>query len=292
MNGIHSILPTPFDARENLDESSLRRLVDAVIAAGVDGVVTTGVFGEADRLEDDERVRVIEIVVDQTAGRVPVTVGVTHPALRVVVARTLAAERIGAAAVMVAPLVTDRDFVDAVCASTHLSVVIQDYPDATGVRLPLDYLASLEGVLVKLEEAPTAPKIAELHRRVPAMPIFGGRGAVEAVHDLAAGATGFMTGFSYPEVLVEIYSLWKAGKTDEAYAIYNTHLPLILFENQPRISLGIRKEIIRRRGLIDSGITRSPRVELDPHTLATLDGVVARLEREPGNLLNTVGAVR
>lgn len=285
LNGIHSILPSPFDAQQRLDETSLRRLVDAFVVAGVDGVVSMGVFGEPERLDDGERTRAIEVAIDQTAGRIPVTVGISHPALSVVRARAQAAENCGASAVMVALPVADRRYVEEVRASTLLPVIVQDYPDTTGVRLSVELLASLEDVVVKLEDPPTAPKIAALRDLAPATPIFGGRGGIEAAHDLAAGAVGIMTGFSYPEVLVRIYALWMDGRVDEAYEVYNTHLSLIVFENQPGISLAVRKELLRRRGFIETAVVRSPAAELSAYTQSALDGLVERMERTSGSLL-------
>ena len=61
-----------------------------------------------------------------------------------------------------------------------------------------------------------------------------------------------MTGFAFPEVLVEIYERFAAGRSEEAFDLYDAYLPLIRYEQQPGIGLAIRKEILHRRGVLAS----------------------------------------
>src|SRR6185503_15284430 len=82
LEGVYSVLPTPFQANGDVDEASLRRVVDMFIAAGVSGVTALGVTGEVARLEDRERARVLEIVVDQVKGRIGVVAGTTADGTR------------------------------------------------------------------------------------------------------------------------------------------------------------------------------------------------------------------
>ena len=103
VRGVHSVLVTPFAPDESVDETSIGTLVDYCVAAGVDGVLVLGVLGEAYRLSDTERERMIAVTLERAAGRVQVTVGVTHQSTRVAVERALAGERAGAAAVMASP---------------------------------------------------------------------------------------------------------------------------------------------------------------------------------------------
>ena len=106
--GIHVVSVTPFLPDETLDVASLRRLVDFCADAGAVGMLVLGVMGEADRLSDAERVRVIDHVVESNQGRLEITVGVTAGATVVARERARAAERSGARFVMVAPPVGPR----------------------------------------------------------------------------------------------------------------------------------------------------------------------------------------
>ena len=83
-----------------------------------------------------------------------------------------------------------------------------------------------------------------------------------------------MTGFGYPDALVDIVGRWFAGDIDGARAAFYRLVPLVRFENQPGISLAIRKEIYRRRGAIRSARVRAPGGQLDPGTVADLDDLL------------------
>src|SRR5215210_6648730 len=101
LEGVYSVLPTPFTAAGDVDEGSLRRVADLFIAAGVNGVTALGVTGEVARLDDSERRRVLEIVVEQVDGRVGVVAGTTAEGTRTCIAYSRDAHAAGATAIMV-----------------------------------------------------------------------------------------------------------------------------------------------------------------------------------------------
>jgi len=82
LEGVYSVLPTPFDGRGEIDEASLRRVIDLFIGAGVNGVTALGVTGEVARLDDAERRRVLEVVVEHVNGRIGVVAGTTADGTR------------------------------------------------------------------------------------------------------------------------------------------------------------------------------------------------------------------
>lgn len=274
MRGVHCVLVTPFAPDESLDPGSIRTLVEFYVAAGVDGVVALGVLGEAHLLADAERRDVIERVVEAVGGRVVLTVGVSHPATRVTVERAREAEALGADAVMVAPPTAYRGHVLAVRRAVSVPVVVQDYPASSGVQLPVDFLASLGDVVVKLEDPPTPPKISALRAAAPSIPILGGLGGVSFLQELKAGAAGTMTGFSFPEALVEIAQAHETGDHAHARQAQAAALPMMVFEAQPGAGPALRKEILRRRGAIASSTVRSPAPGVDPVTLSELDALL------------------
>ena len=89
-----------------------------------------------------------------------------------------------------------------------------------------------------------------------------------------AGATGAMTGFAYPEILVSIVKLFRAGKVDEAAEVFYRAVPLMRFEFQEGIGMAIRKEVLHRRGALASPATRAPAAGLDATTKQALDRVL------------------
>ena len=287
--GVHSVLVTPFARDESLDETSLGTLIDYYAAAGVDGVVVLGVLGEADRLSDDEREYVLSVAAD-SAGRVELTAGVTHQATVVAAARARSAARAGASAVMVSPPTGSaagpalRDHFRRIAAAAEIPLVLQDYPTASGVRMPVDFLAALvvdlpPGSAVKLEDPPAPAKTAELLALTSSLRVFGGLGGVALLQELDAGADGTMTGFALPELLVELVEAHAGGDTARARRAYEQALPLLVFEAQPVVGLGVRKEVLRRRGAIADARRRAPAPTLDESTLAALDELLVAAVR-------------
>ena len=135
----------------------------------------------------------------------------------------------------------------------------------------------LPGSCAKLEDSPSAPKIARLRSTAPSLHAVGALGGVGLLHELDAGADGTMTGFAVPELLVEIVSANQAGERGRARRIFESELPLLAFEAQPVLELGLRKEILRRRGAIQTAI-RSPAPVIDPPTLEALDELPEAVE--------------
>jgi 4-hydroxy-tetrahydrodipicolinate synthase len=294
-SGVFHIMATPFTDGGELDASGLPRLVEAALATGITGVTLLGIAGEAHRLTDEERRRVVEGVVKEVRGRVPVVVGVSASGTHLATSFTRMAQEHGADGLMVAPpaglknLDAVAEYYRTVADAAAVPLVLQDEPVTTQVTMPAAFMARLCEEIpaieaVKLEEAPTLPKITRLRellsRRVA---IFGGLGGVYFFEELSRGADGAMTGFPYPEALKAIRDHFVAGRRDEARALFYRWLPLIRYESQPGstpgTAIGIRKEILRRRGWIDSAGVRPPAPALDADTLTEL-----------GEILGAVGA--
>ena len=293
--GVFHVMATPFTDGGDLDTRGLPRLVEAALATGITGVTLLGIAGEAHRLTDEERGHVVADVVKEVRGRVPVVVGVSGAGTHLATSFTRMAQEHGADGLMVAPpaglknLDAVAEYYRTVADAASVPLVLQDEPVTTQVTMPAPFMARLCAEIpaieaVKVEEAPTLPKITRLRellgRRVA---IFGGLGGVYFFEELSRGADGAMTGFPYPEALRAIRDDFLAGRRDEARARFYRWLPLIRYESQPGstpgTAIGIRKEILRRRGWIDSARVRPPAPALDAETLDEL-----------GEILGAVGA--
>jgi 4-hydroxy-tetrahydrodipicolinate synthase len=300
--GVWNIVPTPFLPDGALDEASLATLAEFVVATGVAGMTVLGVLGEAAKLGDDERARVVHGILDATAGRIPVCVGVSHASTGRAVAYAREAERAGAHSVMLAPPPLARPTDAAlsrhygtVTDAISIPVVVQDHPASSGVLMTVEFMASLfadapRAGIVKLEDEPSPPKVRKLRELAPGITILGGLGAGMLLEELAAGADGTMTGFGFPEVLVAIVRRWFAGDADGAAQLFDRFATLIRFENQPFANLGIRKQVYQRRGAIAHATVRQPAVPLAPVTVEALDWLFRRLGLDgptlaPGALL-------
>ncbi|HTI53801.1 MAG TPA: dihydrodipicolinate synthase family protein [Verrucomicrobiae bacterium] len=290
-SGVFHILATPFRDDGALDTDGLPRLVECALATGITGFTILGIAGEAHRLTDEERRRVVETVVKEVRGRVPVAVGVSASGTHLATAFARMAREHGADALMVAPptglknLDTVAEHYRIVAAATGLPIVLQDEPVTTQVNMPAPFIAQVCADIpaieaVKLEEPPTLPKITRLRALFGGrVAIFGGLGGVYFFEELSRGADGAMTGFPYPEALRAIREHFVAGRRDEARALFYRWLPLIRYESQPGATpgtaVGIRKEILRRRGWIASALVRPPAPQLDAGTHAELAEILA-----------------
>jgi 4-hydroxy-tetrahydrodipicolinate synthase len=289
--GIYNITPTPFHSDGALDEASLRRLTTFTRDAGVNGMTILGVLGEADKLTEAERDRVIGIVIE-TAGRdFPICVGTTHAGTDGCIALSRRAQELGARAVMVAAprlarsndAALERHYL-AVAGAIDVPVVVQDYPPAVGgITMSVEFIARLAAAsprcaFLKLEDEPSPMKVSQVLKANPGVQVFGGLGGMFLLEELRHGAIGTMTGFAFPEILVDIYRQWAAGNRDAATELFYRYLPLIRFENQQRINLAIRKHIYHLRGVIASSRARAPFTPVDPDTLKDLDDIVQRLD--------------
>jgi len=294
--GVFSVLPTPFRGGGDIDVASLRRVVDLIVGAGVKGVTALGVTGEVARLTERERHLVVETVVQQVNGRAAVIVGASADGVRTGVEYSREAKSLGASAVMVSPprmLKLNSESVvnhyKALAEAVDLPIVVQDYPPISGFAMEAGLLARIAREVpaartVKLEDPPTPFKTARILAAAgeTKVAILGGLGGVFLLEELLAGAAGVMTGFAYPEVLVQVVSLYRAGRVDEAGDVFYRFVPLMRFEFQEGIGMAIRKEVFRRRGAIVDASTRAPGAMLDEGTRAALDRVLAWTARQEG----------
>lgn len=287
--GVYPILATPFDEQEAVDLASLARLVDFMAGLGVEGVTVLGVLGEANRMLDAEREAVIRCAVEAAAGRCAVIVGASHSGTQAALALSRMAQRLGAQAVMVTPhseaVPSDErvfEYYRAIGAGIDIPIVLQDHPASTGVHMTaaliLRIVEQVPRVAALKEEAvPTPPKIRALlagmqSRRVP---ILTGLGALYGQFDLEAGSDGFNTGFAFPEALMAMVKAARARDWARVRALYTRFLPLIVFEQQPGVA--VRKEILRRRGLIAQGRVRHPGAALAPATAEQLSALIEQV---------------
>ncbi len=284
--GVWGILATPFHGDDlAVDTDSLARLVELYARAGARGVVALGVLGEAARLDTGERQRVLETVVG-AAGDLPVVAGMAATATAPAIEEARRAASAGARAVMALVPTSDPARVEThvrrIADAAGLGVVLQDHPLTTGVTIAPGALAQAvraSGVVVavKAEAPPTAPTIAALVPEIDA-PIFGGLGGVGLLDELLAGSAGAMTGFAVPEALVATVAAWQEGGYRAARERLLPWLPLILFEAQDKVSLAVRKEILRRRGVIAEAGVRMPGAPMPEALRRALD---AHLDAAP-----------
>lgn len=284
--GLWGVLATPFDDDLAVDHASLRNEVGAFAADGCLGLVALGVFGEAAALDADEADAVARTVATST--ELPYLLGLSERTGDAVLAQ---AQRLLDAVprpplALMAQIPAPDPAVSAqslrrLHEATGIGILIQDYPVVSGISVSDEQVVALVracpfAVGVKSETPPTSAAVAHVAPRVD-VPVFGGLGGVGLLDELAAGSAGAMTGFSHPAVLADVLSAWDAGGFAAARDAWAPWLPLANFEGQLRVGLAIRKEVLRRRGVIASGRVRRPARTLPASLVPMLDKHLATL---------------
>lgn len=292
--GVYIVAQTPFDEQGNVDLDSIDTLVDFYRQHGANGFTVLGVSGEAGKLSAEEARQVARRYI-QRAGELPVVIGVSNPSLAQLTGFTGEAMDMGAAGVMIAPptgLQTDEDllgyFGEVFRRIEGTPTVLQDFPFASKVAMSVPLIHQLierhaEIQLIKEEDLPCLNKISRLRegggRRVS---IMTGNNAMYLPLELSRGVDGPMAGFSYPEMLRDVYQLHQAGKFEEADDLFDIYLPLLRYEAMGFWGVCARKEVMRRRGAIRHATMRTPGPRLSHADLSEIDRLVARLEHRLG----------
>ncbi|MGV6874473.1 dihydrodipicolinate synthase family protein [Pseudochelatococcus sp. B33] len=293
-SGVFPIAPTPFLSDGRVDEKSVDQLIEAYRHAGATGATVLGIMGEAPKLEPEESIAIAERFA-KGMGSLPVIVGVSAPGFAAM--RRLAREAMekGAAGVMIAPqpnLRTDaqivgyyRQAVEAIGAD--MPFVIQDYPLTLTVQMTPDVIRQIvmdhpSCVMLKHEDWPGLDKISALRAfqaegTMRQISILTGNGGLFLDFEMERGADGAMTGYAFPEMLVDVVRLQKAGDREAAHDLFDAHLPLIRYEQQLGIGLAVRKYTLMRRGIIASDTQRKPGASLSETGRREVDYLVSRL---------------
>lgn len=279
--GLWGVLATPFTDEGQLDESSMERQLELHRLAGSVGLVALGVFGEASRLTTEEQDRVVELVGSRSSA--PLVVGLPDLSTDSAIAtanRLQAKLPAGREASFMVQANTGESaslipHLTAIHEATGAGVVLQDYPVASGVQISsTELVATVHDcpfvVAVKSEAPPTSLAIAQIVPHVGDVPVFGGLGGLGLLDELMAGAAGAMTGFSYPEALAQVLQAFQSGGYAAAREAYLPWLPLVNFEAQLKIGLGIRKASLLERGIFASSAVRPPAPPIDDALLPLL----------------------
>ena len=294
-SGVYPIAPTPFLDDGTIDTASIDRLTDFYLGCGCTGLTVLGQLGEAPKLEHQESLAVAGQMIRRAAS-LPVIVGVSAPGFAAMRALTHDVMAMGAAGVMIAPpntLRTDdqivgyyRQAVEAIGADVPF--VLQDYPLTFSVQMTPGVIRRIVAELpscamLKHEDWPGLEKITALRnfekdgmRRIP---ILCGNNGLFLDYEMERGADGANTGYAFPDMLCDVVRLSQAGRREEAHDLFDAHLPLLRYEQQPGVGLSVRKYILMRRGLMTSAAQRKPAAPFTALARAEVDHLLARLAR-------------
>jgi 4-hydroxy-tetrahydrodipicolinate synthase len=298
--GVFVIAVTPFTDNGALDLASTDRVVDFYLERGADGLTLLGVMGEAPKLTAEEARIFVRRVLGRVDGRIPTIVGVTAPGLAPMRELAQSVMGDGAAGVMVAPpgaVRTDDQvygYFESVAETLGASVpfAVQDHPLASGVQIAVPVILRIVKnlptcVMLKHEDWP-GPGLAKLSavraasergetRRISIL--SGNGGGLFLPEELLRGADGAMTGFAYPEMMVDVCAAHAAGDIERAFDLFDAYLPLARYEQQSALGLTVRKHILAQRGAIAWAALRRPGARLSEADIADIERLIARQTR-------------
>ena len=291
--GVFAIAVTPFTPEGAVDYPSVDSMTDFYIRSGVTGLTILGIMGEAHKLDPAEALAISNQVVRRS--KIPIIVGVSAPGFAAMRSLARGVMEGGAAGVMIAPppsLRTDDQivnyFAQAVSAiGPDIPFVLQDYPLLLSVVMTATVIQRIVNdnpscVMLKHEDWPGLEKISALRQfqtdgTLRPISILTGNGGLFLDFEMERGADGAMTGYAFPDMLVDVVKFSNAGQRDAAHDLFDAHLPLIRYEQQQGVGLAVRKYILQKRGAIAHDCQRAPGISLTTIAKSEVDYLLSRL---------------
>jgi dihydrodipicolinate synthase/N-acetylneuraminate lyase len=288
--GVFTIPCTPFTGAGELDEASLRREVRFCLDCGAHGLVAPVNASEFYTLTDDERKRVVEIVAEENAGRVPFVAGCSALSPQHAVMLGQHARAVGADAMIAMPPVVRKaagqeiyDYYRALSDGVGLPIILQDFIAPIGTPMPADLLArmirEIPHVRFLKEETTLGPHVLTQVRELCGEAlegVMGGQGGRYLFNEVARGACGTMPACHLTDLQVALWNFLESGNETEARSLFHRLLPMLNFEQMYAVSA--YKEVLRRRGVLATAFCRGGPAPLDPYDHRELDGILADLE--------------
>jgi len=285
--GIIPAMVTPFNKKGEVNETVLRKLVDYLIEGGVHGLFPVGSQGEFYALEKEEKKKVVEIVLDQAKGKVPVYAGTGAITTKEAITLTKMAENIGVDAVsVITPFFispTQDELYEhylAIAKSTHLPVLLYNNPGRTGVNLSADLVARLSKVdnIVGIKDSSGDLTLTSEYIRktdddfsvlagrdtlIYGTLLYGGKGAIAATANVA------------PKLVVEIYEAYVKGDIKKARETQAKLAPLRLAFRLGSFPVVV-KDALKLIGM-DVGPARGPIKSLNENKKRELKEILQRM---------------
>jgi 2-keto-3-deoxy-L-arabinonate dehydratase len=290
LSGVVPIVPIPFDRRESVDEQELRSLVEFAANKGFTGICLPAYGSEFYKLSDEERILVVQVAVQQAAGRLLVVAQSNHGSSRVALRMACKHVENGADVISVAVprtfVLNDDDllrFLEPILNGVNVPTLVQDYYP-TGTAIGTNFVSRLSAECpgfqyLKLEEPQLAPKVVAIRSATKEkIRVLEGMAGLYLMELVPAGIAGVMPGLAIADALNVVFTLRAAGKAEEAFGIYETLLPFIVFSLQNfELWLYCEKRLLQARGLMASPRSRNASLSPDPHTVRYVDLLTHRV---------------
>ncbi len=288
--GVFPAATTQFRGDQSLDIPATLKHLDAMIEAGIDGLIMLGTVGENCSLEAAEKRQLLKAAVDHVAGRVPVLSGVAEYTTALACRFAADALRAGVDGLMVLPgMVYKSDTREtiahfrAVARATELPIMVYNNPVSYNVDLKPEAFVELadEPTLVAIKESSEDPRrITDLRNAVgDRYLLFCGVDDL-VLESIVLGATGWVSGLvnAFPRENRLLWDLAAAGRFEEAREVYRWYTPLLHLDTHPKLvqyiklanaECGYGTEMVRAPRLILEGAEREQILGIIRKAIAT-----------------------
>lgn len=269
LSGIFPVIATPFSENMEVDYEALKRVVDFCIHCGAHGFLTTAMASEFYTLTDEEHNRIVETIINHTAGRVPVVVGIASRSVTHGVMFAKHAQAAGASAIMSTPPVVEsvlgkvtwdkaRAYYRALNAAVDIPIFIQNAPELGGT-LTADQMMQLaaenEHLQYTKEEGRNSQQVTsrmiEIWKDMPEgsfSGVFSGGGGFTMIGDMSRGACGIMPACALTDIYVDIWNKFHSGDVEGARTLHNKIVVSQLYEKHYWNAM--TKSILIQRGVL------------------------------------------
>jgi len=291
LSGVVPIIPTPFRENEEIDEDALRDLIDFAIRSGIKAVCLPAYASEFYKLTDDEKLQVVRIAVEQTAGKMKIVAQCNHPSLKVAISLAQANVNAGADVISLAvprifglPENSLKEYLTEFLRSVpDTPVLIQDFnPGGSSISVKLIKKLMNENPnfkYLKLEEPLCAPKFESIIKATNGqMGLFEGWGGLYMLELIPLGIAGVMPGLAIADILQTVFNLRKQGEHEKAFDLFEKVMPQIFFALQNmELFHYAEKELLIARGILKNSISRKAAYIPDPSSVSYIKELNQRI---------------
>lgn len=285
--GVFPAITTPFHADLSIDHDALATHVRWLIESGCVGIVALGSLGESATLTSEEKVQILRTIRAALPASVPVIAGIAGLSTVECVSLARRAADVGCDGLMALPAYVykgdwreTKAHYSAIIAATSLSVMLYNNPIAYGTDVTPDQLAELAATHANLhavkESSGDVRRVTAVRERLgDRLAVFAGMDDM-ILESIPMGAVGWIAGLvnAFPVESVQVFELGKAGRIDEAMALYQWFLPLLRLDTVPKFVQLIK--LVQAEVGRGTSTVRPPRLELDGAELAAMRALIQR----------------
>ncbi|NOY09689.1 MAG: dihydrodipicolinate synthase family protein [Spirochaetes bacterium] len=288
LDGIITVLNTPFTEDNRVDIDSVIRNTRYALDSKVAGFLVPAMAGEVDKLTEEERSIIVETVVAETAGTVPVIGGASAPTQKERLYYTEKLIKIGCSGILVSIPYTDKisykRYIREINRLHPPLLMIQDW-DFSGCGIPVPVIAELFNEIesfksLKIETIPAGVKYTDVKNATSGrLHVAGGWAVMQMIEALDRGVNAFMpTGMH--EIYVEIFKRYGSGCREDAKKLFNRILPVLAFANQHLdISVHFFKRLLYKQGIYSTPLVRQPILPFDKYHTRITDELITEVKK-------------